>query len=186
MGILDFIASLAKSLAWPMVVLVGLIMFYRPISKRIHAIKDLSYKDAKISFEEARREVQAAIAVEKIGQVEKLRRPDTDGTLERRDYSNLDRLVFAWSKLIEALRGKLAKDGHDAQSLTDAKLLEWAVDEKVLTPEQFKALNGLRTMRNLALHQPDREPLSDQRYEEFMTLLEAMAAVLDLRVPSFR
>jgi hypothetical protein len=178
MDILQFIASLVKSLAWPIVVLMGLLLFSRPIAQRIHAIRGLSYKDAKISFEEVAKEVRASLAVETIERGAMSKSPIS----KKIEWSNLNRLVFIWSQLIGEVRGRVASRGHETARMNDERLIEFALDNQILTPEQGKALNGLRTMRNLAVHSP-RAELDDAKYTQFCVLAESMAYVLELEIP---
>ena len=49
-------------MTWPLVVLVGLLLFRKPIAERLKAIQKIKHKDTEVLFDHEAREVQAAIA----------------------------------------------------------------------------------------------------------------------------
>lgn len=43
MSILDFIAAMTKALAWPLIVLIGIVVFRVPFAERIRSVRKISH-----------------------------------------------------------------------------------------------------------------------------------------------
>lgn len=52
-SILDFIARLVESLAWPVVALLGAMLFRAPLLQVMRTLRSVKYKDAEVSFDAA-------------------------------------------------------------------------------------------------------------------------------------
>lgn len=176
---LEFIASLVGSLAWPITILAGLLIFRRPITSRISSIRRIAYKEAEVLFDEKALEVRAALsasnAPNEAFEFEYVASEVTRG-------AKSDQIINAWAELEEQVRQRLARSGIDPQGLTGDELLATARSRGVLTSEQWQALKGLRTLRNLAAHRFGPE-LEDRRIHEFMVLADAMQATLQITEP---
>jgi len=172
MSVLEFTASIIRSLAWPLVVLAGLLLFRRAIEGRILSILKISHKDTEVVFDHTAREVEAAIAVVEL--------PET----ARREFDarvhiapNTSKVIKTWTELEEVVRQRLSRAGIDISSLGSAAILQVAQEHNLLTGDQMRALVGLNAMRNLAVHGRD-DDIDERRVQEFIVLAEAMKAVL--------
>jgi len=102
--------------------------------------------------------------------------------LERREAAHgfTSQVIEVWRDLELQVREKLERSGHqDIAQLGATPLLNLALEVGVLTNEQHRALRGLNTMRNLAVHGPESE-VSERRVREFLDLAEAMKVVLEI------
>lgn len=174
MSILEFIASLAKSLAWPTVALVAVFVFRSAIASRIGSILKISHGDTAVEFDHAAREVEAAIATDRLP-------GPTRHLIETKTHlaTNVGRIVEAWNRLEDAVRRLLAAAGVDDARMGSAAMLRLAHEHQLITSEQMKSLLGLNTMRNLAVHGRASE-IDEARTQEFLVLADAMATVLEI------
>jgi hypothetical protein len=136
----------------------------------------LTYKDWNLKFDSTAKEVQASVLVEESSREVPGR---LSPKLEYKSHSNSQRLAYIWSYLIQNIRNRLVEIDKDPLSRNDVQVLEYARQQSIITTEQFNALNGLRVMRNLAVHSP-RGEIEEDKYEEFKLLADAMITILGL------
>ena len=123
-------------------------------------------------FDQKVREVQSAIAAAS--------EPIDDRSMMMRELPrNVGRIVLAWQELENALTQRLVAKGVDTSRVSGGNLVDLAYREEVVTEEQFNALTGLRSMRNLAAHKEEGD-INAGRLAEFVVLADAMLAVLKM------
>ncbi|WP_085124483.1 hypothetical protein [Tistlia consotensis] len=177
MAILEFIAAMTKALAWPLVVLLAIILFRGVIGSRLASILKISHGKTAVEFDHVAKQVEAVIASERLPQPT-LRLPD-DPT----DHAtNVGRIIAVWGQLEDTVRRRLSSAGTDAGRMGSVPMLRLANEQNLITSEQLRALLGLNAMRNLAAHGRAQE-IDEQRVQEFLVLAEAMNAVLAISAP---
>jgi hypothetical protein len=174
MSVLEFIASIVRSVAWPSVIVVAVILFHRPIAERIKSILKISHKDTEVSFDHEAKEVEATLASVKLPTNTRLTRE-----VKAHASTNVGRIASEWAKIEEKVRHRLIGAGVDASSLTGAAVLHAAHERSLISGDQLRALLGLNVMRNLAVHRPEGE-IDERRTREFMDLAEAINTILDI------
>lgn len=186
MGWLDFIVSMVKSIAWPSVAMVALLVFKDPLKKRLASLKAVSVtKDGVITeFEAALEETSRDIAKVKLESIPNLA-PIPLEQFERDDQikGNAARIAAAWQELETIIRRKLVGRGVDTDRLSLADILDTAFQQNLITSAERRSLWGLNKMRNLAVH--DREILrtpDDERTQEFLTLVDSMKFVIENKI----
>lgn len=107
--------------------------------------------------------------------------PNSRRLLDQREHvrGQAARIVVAWEELEELLRRRLRNSGLNVSELGAAKLLDLAIEHNLITSAQHRSLRGLNTMRNLAVHDRERE-VDATKAEEFLVLAEAMKTVLEI------
>ncbi|MBI3439206.1 MAG: hypothetical protein HY054_11270, partial [Proteobacteria bacterium] len=101
--------------------------------------------------------------------------PPVDRVLAER----VGRVVEAWKRVEGALRQRVEeKTGEAPKRSSDA--LRLAVQHELLTADQIQSLNGLRIMRNLAVHGPPTE-FSEKHATQFVVLADALVTLLNFR-----
>ncbi|WP_174501837.1 hypothetical protein [Acidiphilium sp. C61] len=180
----EFIASIVKSMAWPTVVVVAILLFRNQIKELIASISELKIgKDGVTGkWDRAAAEVWAGLrkapTEPRLTQTEKL--TFILPTLAAEDQSpNAARIVGAWAQLEKALRKKVGETDETHVGKGDAALVQAAVKRGVITDNQAKSLRGLYALRNLAAHGGDSD-VSDARVNEYLAMVEAMETLLEI------
>lgn len=107
--------------------------------------------------------------------------PDSRRLLEQRGQvgASTAQIVSGWQDLEELVRERLSASHLNSSSLGVGKLLDVALERKVITDAQHRALRGLNVMRNLAVHSRDQE-VDPAKAQDFLALAEAMKTVLEI------
>lgn len=90
-------------------------------------------------------------------------------------------IVLAWNGLETLLRNRLAPTVTETSKLGSMRLLDLALQQKVITDVQYRSLRGLNAMRNLAVH--GQREVGVEQATEFLTLAEAITTVLEITQP---
>jgi len=180
MGLLEFIATMVKAVAWPFAAVVGFFLFRKPILILLGSISKISHGDTAINFDRQGKEVGASIVADQpslpLPQLEAV----TSITTE-----NIGKIAKAWSDLENIVRQRLiAKGVERAESLSGKSVIVAARHHNLITSDQANSLMGLYTMRNLAVHGRDDE-ISDARTNEFLVLADAIKTVLEMTSQEF-
>lgn len=174
-SVLDFIASLIDSLAWPVAVVVIAIVLRRPISGLIKAIRTLSFGDARAEFgeemnsAEAKAEVlktEAATSGEPIVPLDQQVLKSGDMSIAT-PFPRFEKLAVAapsaaileiWSVIYRELNKAATAHGikaRNAKGVIDQLALRGVLDSLVVS-----LLNDLRVMRNSAAHSAPDQPMT--------------------------
>jgi hypothetical protein len=152
---LTFLAEVIKALAWPVTVVILLLLLRKPISDLIPLLQHLKYKDLELDFGKKVQELIADMKKELPGNG---KLPDT--TLKQR-LSQLSQsspraaILEAWLELeevaLEALKRKqFAITSQDARS--PLQLGHALLEAGILDQGKHEIYNRLRNLRNSATH----------------------------------
>lgn len=160
MDVLKFIASLVASLAWPVLVLVALLIFYRPLRTLIGRATDIELFGAKVRLG---KEIQRAAVSTEAAVASAQSRPEFDAAAKPRtrvadknpwlptlNESPSLAAIYAWAGLEKSLR-RLAGafgDTSSPSSVSVTDLLAGLEKNSVLEPEFVRAAHDLRLIRN--------------------------------------
>lgn len=170
---MQFVAALVQSLAWPIVVVIAIFAFKRPMVSLLAKIKQLTWGDKTVAlYDDKAVEVEARVEVAKVTS-----EPTKPAPLATSTY--VGKIVLIWSAIIDGLNAKIRESVGHFNYRNDAEILRTAYIHGLLTDEQNSALEGLRAMRNLAVHSPDKK-IDEKRYTEFFVMADAMATILKL------
>jgi len=199
MNLLEFIAEMTQSLAWPLAVIVIVLMFHKQLQKRIEDLSKFSFPGGAAEFDKQANEVKsslasAAAAQGGIGTVaeagERLAvaaltttASDTSTAQGNADgFTHVGRIVATWNQIEDIVRKRLKDAGAHAGDLRGISLLTEAKSAGLLTEDQFNSLRGLNAMRNLAAHGQAGD-VTEKRVTEFVVLANAIETVLSMTAP---
>lgn len=180
MSVLQFIASLAGSLAWPAVVLVVALVFRkqlaaligRPLSSlkagMFHAVWDREVADLSPNTAD-----QASARPSRI-------RSDLTALALVNPTAAVEE---SFARLESDLRQKLADAGLDSERGTVMDAARTAEATRLIPSTAVNAIESLATLRNLALHGHGNE-LDAPRAREFILLTDSISYVLKQSPPS--
>lgn len=176
MTVLQFLASLADSLAWPVVVLVLAWKFHVPLVALLKALRLGKVGNTEFEFEQGVKEAEVAAADLLPAPTEASER----GSVREAIVHPRAAVLEAWMELEEKAIGAAFSRGvlkptarrwpeGDIRGLQKAKLLK---DQHQI------ALDQLRELRNQAAHHPDFRPKPDAVLS-YVTLAQELGAELD-------
>lgn len=159
MSVLQFIASLVGSLAWPILVLVALLIFRKPLVGLVARATDIELFGATLRLG---REIQRAAVSTEAAVVSVQSRPefavpakprsrtaDKNPWLTTLGESPSLAAIYAWAGLEKSLRKLASAFGDSAPSTVSVTdLLAGLEKNSVLEPEFIRAAHDLRLIRN--------------------------------------
>ncbi|MFA6019949.1 MAG: hypothetical protein WC722_06775 [Rhodospirillales bacterium] len=183
MTTLDFIVEMTKAVAWPLAVVSVAIVFKRSLPNLIERVTSLKYGDFEAAFTS-----QAASVADNISATPSPSPSFVDSNGEKllslAQESPRAAILEAWLQ-IERKLNILADDKHvDASIRRNSTILINTLRETgAISSETERALNGLRQLRNLAVHAPGYE-LSAQKAIEFVTFSSALLWTMSAPPPA--
>lgn len=160
MDCFTFIAALVKSLAWPAMVLILVLLLRKELRGLIPLLTKLKYKDIELEFGRKVEQLQARVAVE-------LPEPKAPalppGPLERMarlaEASPRAAVLEAWRELevaaTERVRRAVIAAGGDPSKMRPPEVLSELQKDKTLSRTAAEMLPVLRELRNRAAHAPE-------------------------------
>ncbi len=185
---LEFIAQMTQSLAWPLVVVILLVMFREQLRSRVADLSKISFPGGAAEFDKQASEVKSSLASAAAdtskSTIAPFVAPDLTSVSSSADggFTHVGRIVATWSQIEDIVRKRLKDAGVHAGDLRGIALLEEAKSTGLLTYDQFNSLRGLNAMRNLAAHGQAGD-ITEQRVTEFVVLANAMETVLSMTAP---
>ena len=157
MDIISFIAEAIKALAWPITIIVIVLMLKRPILELLPSLRHLKYKELELKFSDEIRELETKIS-DTVGEEE------LSGSVLSEKMLNLFNLVSyspraaimeAWIE-VESVAASVASSfwgGSSTEVFKNMpKLGEYLLQCKVIDEGQLEVFNKLRQLRNQAAH----------------------------------
>lgn len=183
---LTFVSKVIEALAWPSVV-AGLLLYLRKdLPRLITSLRKLKFKEVEVEFGEAAKKVAVATsaAVPLPGPDAKLA-GENERDVERQllaiaDLSPRAAILEAWLRIEAAAVAIIRKHGHTTLNATPGplRLREGLEAIGILTPPQVEAYDGLRRLRNEAVHTPDAD-FTASAISNYIQAALSMAAYLE-------
>ncbi|MGO9838983.1 MAG: DUF4145 domain-containing protein [Polyangiaceae bacterium] len=164
-----FLVEVVKALAWPLSSILIVILLRKPLGALLEGLRitRVKYGEWMAEFEQAKQ--QAAQALPKDAAAKALPpRIEIDDAMAA---SPTAVVVSAWNDLESTVLEIAAEAGVSGENFR--QLITGLRALGVLKPETVHALDGLRQMRNLAVHAPGGEA-TPGRAKEFAAMAEAM------------
>jgi len=174
MDMLTFISNIVSALAWPIAVIVIVLVLKTPLVGILKNLKRLKFKDAELDFEEA------VIELKGIEAQEGKQTPLAESKLKLAELSPRGSILESWLELEDALAsaaeaqgiGKTRPGGISGQpvpvdSLVFAQML--AISGKLST-NSLERFQKLRQIRNKAVHVTD-DVIRQEDAESFARLV---------------
>ena len=176
--------SLVETLAWPMTVLILVLLFRKEVRGLAGRLSTFKYKDVVAKFEKELREAEKA-ALEVTPEIKGEQAESSDQEFELANLGRLERVAEvspraaiseAWIEVEQAARQLASKVGDTGRvESSPYRLAKFLSSRGVLDESAGAFYNQLRTLRNEAVHKPDFviEPDDAQRYLELAMGLAA-------------
>lgn len=172
-------------LAWPVLVLLALLLFRKQITALLTSLSSLTIAGVGLKWDRVVNEVRADIkGVEepKTAPPRSIRPLMSDYYAEEARSNPAGAVVKSYVALEEALRRKLEETGWArntlAPVLTVQQLATELVNRRLIPSSTMRAIDGLNTLRNLAVHAQGGE-LDAANAEEFLRLVDSVMYVID-------
>jgi hypothetical protein len=181
MSLGGLIASIVKSVAWPLVVLVIAFMFKNEIAALLKRIKKVSHKDTNIDFVEELAEATQSWEKPK-SLVFKNSKPEID--IERL-YSILaidpsSAIVAAWVEFEKAANDVISRDNPErgTGAVPIYKVISVLLEREYIDKSDADFLNVLRQLRNKAAHGfLDNEDFKETAQRAVQVLIQVTAEI---------
>lgn len=156
MDILDFIASLIESLAWPVTLFLILFLFRKQVAGLLPLLRRLRYKDFELAFEKQVEEAQAKADREHLPQARELE-DELDSLVEIAFVSPRAAILEAWLKVEAAAAEAVSRHGLElrGRERTPLQLGEALNRAEVIDRGILDVYEQLRDLRNKAVHGPE-------------------------------
>lgn len=176
---LAFIASLVRSLAWPLSAVAIVVVLRKPISAALQRMSKARVGPLEAEFDqelaEVRKELRRAPEVagkEADPPTAMLSLPDELTRLA--ESSPRAAVLEAFARIESRLRELLVDAGVETrQAMSGVALARLAFQQGLVSAETLNAVEGLAVMRNLAAHNPT-DDISVERARDYLVLADAM------------
>ena len=169
MGLLEFLAAVIGSLAWPVVVLVSVILLRKPLAELIPLLRRLKYKGLAVEFEAGLREVERDLntapdapalkrGVEEPKQL--LASVDTDPQAYFEGIARVSpvaAILEAWQEFEMVATAGLKRQSRFPRGAPPSmnRLFTLLRESSLITKVEERSLVTLRALRNTAVHEAD-------------------------------
>lgn len=165
----EFIASLVKSTAWPIVVLIAVALMRRPLLELLGKVQEVTYGGVKASFDKQIAEVVKETSSER--PAAGISAGIDSSLVELSEISPRAAVLEAWIKIEAIIRAAVSKNDQSADKLHGASLIRRAAELELISGKLTDSLMGSLQLRNLAAHVSGHE-LDAKRAKEFLVLAE--------------
>lgn len=174
MDTLTFISNIVSALAWPIAVLMIVLVLRSPLVGLLRNLKRLRFKDAELDFE------QAIIELKGIEAQEGKQTPLTESKLKLAELSPRGAILESWLELEEALTSAAEAQGIGTTrpggvSGRPVPVDPWALAQMLavsgrLSSNSLERFQKLRQIRNKAVHVTD-DVIRQEDAESFARLV---------------
>lgn len=171
MDTLEFIASLVRSLAWPLAATILVVILRKPLAS-ILAGRSGRLKAGPLEMEWDRLLEATEASIERTPAMKSL--PSESNEIA--ELAPVGAVLQAYSEIERALRQRLESVGvkqEEIQRSGGRQLARVAADHGVVSPETLNSIEGMVLLRNLAAHGQEYE-LSISRAREYLLLADAV------------
>jgi len=162
MDALTFLSEIIRSVAWPLTVVVLVVVFRKPLVELIPLLRRLKYKELELEFSQELQELKAeAESISREHPEEQSRiSPSSSRILNLVSFSTRASIMEAWLEVESAAITVASSFWNDAPR--DAmknypRLGEYLFQCEVINEKQLDIFNTLRKLRNKAVHADELE-----------------------------
>jgi hypothetical protein len=163
MSLLEFVASLVSSLAWPAVVLAGLLLFRRGIRSRIADIRRVAWGDKVVDFTERLDRIESEAVTLVTAAEETLPAPhDHPGSpADAQDAARFEvvleaeprlAVVDTWASIEREMQRVAVERGYGPKAKSATFVMRRLIADGILDRETGEVLDALRLLRNDVVH----------------------------------
>ena len=180
---LTFISKLADALAWPLAVVVALILFRAPIIALFPELRRLRYKDFEVEFDKEIEALKAAAGPELSAGIAET---ETHREIRSRlttlaDIAPNAAVLEAWAQVQTAAKSLIERHGHklDYDVAEPYRLIQQILERSgLLERRKIKVFQDLRRLRNKAAH-ADGFDVAPAQAKEYVELAVSLAGYMD-------
>jgi len=176
MDILTFIAEIIKAVAWPVAVVLIMLVFRQQLSALLSRIRKGKFGSAEFEFEQEVETLSEQVAPPQLSS------PNVDTSTVSLVAANPRGAIFAAWNGIESAVHRLAfklQISNSATSRSVAAMVREIEQKGKLAPGDVSLFNNLRMLRNQAAHESDFSPTPDS-----VVLFQRLALGLKERLES--
>jgi len=157
---LTFIVELSKAIAWPVSVVLLVLIMRRPLVGLIPLLRRVKYKDFEVDFDRRLEEVKEEAALQLPSPPAQQAPPSEPETrmVKLAEVSPRAAVLESWraleNLLQEAAKGYLIAQGRQPANLSAIEAIQLLQQSERLSPETLRLLRRLRSLRNDAAHAP--------------------------------
>lgn len=156
MDILSFIASIVRSLAWPLFLLVLVLFLRKPLKDLIPLLQRLKYKDLELEFGRRVEEVRAEVARELPQTAHRiLPGPEISAITKLAEISPRSAVLEAWLNVEHAALEAANRLGADLGASQTYQAIRFLERSDKLDRSLVSLMRDLRGLRNEAAHAPE-------------------------------
>lgn len=192
MNLLEFIASVVGSTAWPLLILALVLVLRRPLLDLLTKISSFKYKELRIDFENrlarATDELRELPPPPELPNVAEGIHEDMGVRFQVAKRSPDDLIFGSWRSVERELKLLAERAGMSAIGRGSALSIQRYLVKHGLIPKQAQSvLDELRSLRNLAAHYDGGAAITTDQAERFSDLAEQIVEQLrSLPLPSGR
>jgi hypothetical protein len=185
MSRLEFIAALVSALAWPVALIVVVLLIRPHIPAFLRSLRRVKVGPFEIELERAKVAAEIAASSLPAGPQSKSAQPEVQ--LPRLDKTDLvGTVVLAFREVEDDLRRRLTAAGiKDIDGRTASQLVSIGVAQGLFTEATAEAVRGVAILRNLAAHGQD-DDLTPDKVADYLNLVEAVLYTLRQKPPKSR
>jgi hypothetical protein len=179
MNWMELTASLVRSMAWPVAVVVAVVILRKQLAAILDRVGSAKVGPVEVIFDRELNEVRQGLEQANEQTPDVATGTRASGTL----MADLDKLadasppatvLEAFAQIEQELRQALLGYGEHADRLGGERLARRAHEVGIINQETYRAIQGLSVLRNLAAHSPERDEIDGQRAREFAVLADAV------------
>jgi len=167
MDALTFLSNMVESLAWPVTVIVAVIVLKKPLEKLLPTIRKFQYKDLNLEFGELARQAEAILPKTTQVTIEHMKVPIT-ALREVADISPRAAIMEAWRSVeYELKEAATRKNITELRQGNTKRLIDRLRENDVISGPIAVLLHDLRALRNDAVHAAELE-ISSASTEQYI------------------
>lgn len=174
---LTFIAELVKATAWPVIVLIVVLVFRGELSALFGRLRKGKIGGAEFEFEDAVAELRAdSVSIPEVRAVDVAAVSDNPRTA----------VLEAWLRVEDCARTLAGAQGISPSLVAAARapvLIKAIVEKNLLSPEQVQLFHDLRRLRNQVASVREFSP-SSESVVSYISLANGLAAAIERRATS--
>lgn len=154
---LPFISCLIKSIAWPVAVVLIVLLLRRSLAHLILSLKSFRYRDLELGFEQKLSEVKRGfkkIEIDTSSDNSKST-PLWNRILNQTEESPTSSILNAWEEILSTIEYLAEKYEFSIHIFPFRKMIEDLCDMRIINIEQAEVIENLLALRNLAAHGGD-------------------------------
>jgi hypothetical protein len=178
MSLLGFIAALVSALAWPLAVVVIVLILRKHVPEFLRSIRKVKFSSFELEMERTRADVESAVALTSDSPES---RPTVQVELESPTADPTTTILRAYRLLEEELARQLGEAGvKDADKKTANQLVALGRQKSMFNDSTAEAVRGVSVLRNLAAH-GHGERTTAREAAEYVDLINAILFTLSVK-----